>query len=532
MIRLRDGVASTKRKLADYSNCTLHGWLSSASSAKVRAMLAYKRIPFTDLEPSLEQLKASVAPNVGRVCMPAVKLEQAAEQQCGKDTAAKSPFARREKRSHSEWWRQESAVICDDLEAAHPEHPTTPPGVCQRLAASLLELHGDAWLPMLGLHYRWGRPENVIWAEAELRRCAFPDQTSAPGGAAAPPKAQRRSSPFSGQSLPRLPGQPLFDRASGDDWASGDTPSGCEGNCESYSPPTPAQRAVGDDPPEMQSPEMGLSERLVLRELGLGLGLGLREQGVTPSTQPGLVAFAASLVSELDVHLAAHDFLLGGAPCRGDFALYGQLYAVLYRDPHSRHLFSGAPHVVRWFHRLHGHLTDPAFPSDVARTIRLAEPPTGKFLPSDEVPATLDPILRRLFAEQWAYLTAASQSVDAHVMASATASRANASERALPLPRALDYTPFEVGGAQGERLVETHHAWRLQRPLFEYAALASAPSRSLELRAVDQWLERLGVLGAFCAVNPKVRLHRASSLPQAEDVFTPELAPEGIVFRF
>ena len=150
MIRLRDGVASTKRKLADYSNCTLHGWLSSASSAKVRAMLAYKRIPFTDLEPSLEQLKASVAPNVGRVCMPAVKLEQAAEQQCGKDTAAKSPFAKREKRSHSEWWRQESAVICDDLEAAHPEHPTTPPGVCQRLAASLLELHGDAWLPMLG----------------------------------------------------------------------------------------------------------------------------------------------------------------------------------------------------------------------------------------------------------------------------------------------------------------------------------------------------------------------------------------------
>ena len=65
-----------------------------------------------------------------------------------------------------------------------------------------------------------------------------------------------------------------------------------------------------------------------------------------------------------------------------------------------------------------------------------------------------------------------------------------------------------------------------------YAALASAPSRSLELRAVDQWLERVGVLEAFSAVNPKVRLHRASSLPQAEDVFTPELAPGGIVFRF
>ena len=88
---------------------------------------------------------------------------------------------------------------------------------------------------------------------------------------------------------------------------------------------------------------------------------------------------------------------------------------------------------------------------------------------------------------------------------------------------------------QGDRaatLVEMRHAWMLQRPLFEYAALTSAPSRSLELRAVDQWLGRVGVLEAFCAVNPKVRLHRASSLPQAEDVFTPELAPGGIVFRF
>ena len=35
-------------------------------------------------------------------------------------------------------------------------------------------------------------------------------------------------------------------------------------------------------------------------------------------------------------------------------------------------------------------------------------------------------------------------------------------------------TRVQVGGARGERLVETRHAWMLQRPLFEYAALASA----------------------------------------------------------
>ena len=93
----------------------------------------------------------------------------------------------------------------------------------------------------------------------------------------------------------------------------------------------------------------------------------------------------------------------------------------------------------------------------------------------------------------------------------------------------LPYTPMHP------LLLHRRDSLQSQAPLHpppRYAALASAPSRSLELRAVDQWLERVGVLEAFCAVNPKVRLHRASSLPQAEDVFTPELAPGGIVFRF
>ena len=108
--RVVDGVASTKLKRADYAGSTLYGWLSSAASAKVRAMLAYKRIPFTDHEPSIAQLDANVRPNVGRVCLPVVKLEQAAEEHCGKDTSVRSPFAKGQKRSHSLWWRQNSAI--------------------------------------------------------------------------------------------------------------------------------------------------------------------------------------------------------------------------------------------------------------------------------------------------------------------------------------------------------------------------------------------------------------------------------------
>ena len=112
------------------------------------------------------------------------------------------------------------------------------------------------------------------------------------------------------------------------------------------------------------------------------------------------------------------DYLLGSAPCRGDFSLYGQLWAGLYRDPHSRHLFGAAPHVVSWFERLHGHEADPAFPSDAVRPAGAdADAPPGRYLPSDEVPATLEPLLRAMFEEQWPFLVAASSAVDAHVAA-------------------------------------------------------------------------------------------------------------------
>ena len=96
--------------------------------------------------------------------------------------------------------------------------------------------------------------------------------------------------------------------------------------------------------------------------------------------------------------------------------------------------------------------------------------------------------------------------------------------------------PFQVGGADGERLVETYQVWRLQRTLFEYAALASAPNRSLEQRAVDAWPERVGVREAFCAVNPVVQLDRSNRLPQkaSQGVFSVlgRVGPWRVVFRF
>ena len=67
-------------------------------------------------------------------------------------------------------WRQDSALICDEIEAEHPDPSTTPGGAAQQMAASLLELHADEWLPMLALHYRWNLPANAEWATREVSR--------------------------------------------------------------------------------------------------------------------------------------------------------------------------------------------------------------------------------------------------------------------------------------------------------------------------------------------------------------------------
>lgn len=130
-----------------FSRSTLYGWLVSPYTAKVRAQLAYKGISFTDASPSAVSLYGKVKPAVGRLIMPTMKLADGS-------------------------WRQDSALICDEIEAEHPEPTTRPTGAAQQLASLLLELHADEWLPMLALHYRWDMPGNASWAQAEFGRCA------------------------------------------------------------------------------------------------------------------------------------------------------------------------------------------------------------------------------------------------------------------------------------------------------------------------------------------------------------------------
>src|SRR5690606_28198136 len=73
----------------------------------------------------------------------------------------------------------------------------------------------------------------------------------------------------------------------------------------------------------------------------------------------------------------------GGRPSIGDYGLIGPLYAHLYRDPASGRLMrEKAPQVAAWVERM----IDP--------------PAAGGFLPDDELPPTLLPVLQRMFTEQ------------------------------------------------------------------------------------------------------------------------------------
>ena len=402
-----------------FAGSSLYGWLVSPYTAKVRAHLAYKNIAFSDVEPSVMQIVGKVKPAVGRVIMPTMRLADGT-------------------------WRQDSALICDEIESEHPQPMTRPTSAAQQMAASLLELHADEWLPMLALHYRWDT-ENAAWAQAEFGRSAFPLLPAALSGRLAKPMADR-------------------------------------------------MRAM----------------RLV-------------QYGEQVVTRNGIETHAALLIRTLEATLSSGaPYLLGGRACRGDFALYGPLWAHLYRDPACREmLFGAAPHVVRWMERLHGHTHDPAFPSMPCKV-----PPDdgdGQFLAADTVPEALDPLFGAIFSEHWAHLRELSAALDAHLdelaAHNAPASSKGAVHEALRVPRALGSAEITVGGCKGSRRLLTYSAWRLQRPLDLYAMLQLAPSRSLELKAVDKWLTRLGALDTFASLRPRWRIERDDELPSDRERF-------------
>ena len=121
-------------------------------------------------------------------------------------------------------------------------------------------------------------------------------------------------------------------------------------------------------------------------------------RGVTNDTRELVEALYLELLDALNVHFEHTPYLLGGRPCVGDFGLLAPLHGHLGRDPHPAGLMKKrAPRVYRWVERMNRADQDASEYFDCGTD----------FLPNDEIPVTLQTVLR-VVAQDFIPETAAS----------------------------------------------------------------------------------------------------------------------------
>lgn len=166
--------------------------------------------------------------------------------------------------------------------------------------------------------------------------------------------------------------------------------------------------------------------------------------GITPETAPAIEASYLACLSELNTHFQRYHFVFGGRPTLADFALYGPLYAHLYRDPASGALMkTRAPHVTAWVERLRD------------RTYAETE-----LIEEDWIPESLLAILRRHHREHLPVLVATNAALGAF--------------SGDELPRVLGRVPFTIDGVSGQTLARPFSLFRLQAALEIYARLSES----------------------------------------------------------
>ncbi len=331
-----------------------YSWLVSPYSAKTRSYLAYKGIEFDDRPPTLLGLGWTIRRAVGRPIMPTVRLADGT-------------------------WLQDSSLILDHFEAARPTPSITPPGPTQRLAAALLDLFADEWLPMAALHYRWSIPDNRDFAIDE----------------------------FAKNALPRLP---------------------------------------------------RLLSRRMIRSMAAKMQGYRPLLGVLPATIPGVEETTQRTLSALEATLNQHPYILGARPSVADFSLFGPLWAHLYRDPGTTHLFDPHPALVAWMERVH----------------RGDQPAAGEFLAGDRVPEELGPLFECVLEDQLAWIQTLVQAIDRYC---------NDHPEATRVPRSLGSASFSIRGRVGTRKLVTFVQWKAQRTRRAYDEAGGA---------ADPWLRSLG----------------------------------------
>lgn len=130
--------------------CFLYGSHASYFTAKTRAYLRKKGIPYVERLPSHPRFRKHVRPSTQNHRIPQLELADGTVIQ---DTVA----------------------IVDALEPLHPDPPAYPPGPRQQVSARLFEVLFDAWLGRPAWHYRWNfMEENYGFVGREFGRSFKP----------------------------------------------------------------------------------------------------------------------------------------------------------------------------------------------------------------------------------------------------------------------------------------------------------------------------------------------------------------------
>ncbi len=130
--------------------CFLYGSHASYFTAKTRAYLRKKGIPFVERLPSHPRFREHVRPSTQTHRIPQLELADGTVV-------------------------QDSVAIVDALEPLHPNPPAHPPGPRQQISARLLEVLLDAWLGRPAWHYRWNfMEENYGFVGREFGRSFKP----------------------------------------------------------------------------------------------------------------------------------------------------------------------------------------------------------------------------------------------------------------------------------------------------------------------------------------------------------------------
>lgn len=189
-------------------------------------------------------------------------------------------------------------------------------------------------------------------------------------------------------------------------------------------------------------------QRFLGKKIGNKFKGAVSKLGVTQSNYKAIEKSYEAFLKDLNTHFEQHDFLLGSKPCIADFGFIAPLYAHLYRDPKPGEVMRQlAPNVVQWVERMVS-----------------AEPSLyqGQWLANDEIPKTLEPILKRMASEQLPVLLDTDKQLSLW-----RKQNSNADE----VERYIGKHDFQVEGVTGERVILPYCLWMYRRSVEYYQSL-------------------------------------------------------------